>query len=301
MTKYALAILTGGVLFVASANAATLYSTIPDPTIVAPVYSLPYEAFGVSEFGGLITPVAGNLNSATVLLSNWAYKTAYGGSGDGYDATLTLKLYNPDLTPYAGQSSSSTSIHVLWRPEPTIGPGQGQCPSGGAAVDDPFSAGQPYYQNGSCYSGATVLAQFAFNNLALSGNLIYGVSFNTQNAGYNPTGVSGPTNSLNFGWSLAAAPVVGTNPVPDSGYYAATGDPAMALDPNPNYAELAACLVEGVDSACPTGRYFTGAIALSTDVVPEPGTISMFLIGLGGIAFGSFRKAQALGRSAKGE
>src|SRR5258708_7976670 len=114
------AILIAG-LIMSPAGATTIYSTLPyslDTT-----YSLGYEAASVAEFGDLISIAPGhNVKSAAVLLSNWAYESAYEsvGTSPGYVVPVTLTLYsvgeqNTVASPIA---SSTTDVLVPWRAEP---------------------------------------------------------------------------------------------------------------------------------------------------------------------------------------
>jgi len=294
MKRTILTLLVGGLMGV-SAHAATFYSTLPGslPPIDSQ-YSWGYAATSSTQFGDYIrlNPLldlnTDKLNSATVMLSNWAYRSLYdptftNSDPNGYWANITLSLYDvagdAPGTLIAG-GSSTTSVFIPWRAEPT----PSSCP-GGVGVDDPGAFGNPYFDGSNCYSGNAMYAQFAFNSVTLSSDLIYSLSVAT----------GGAANSLNFGFS-AVAPSVGSNPYPDTGYHNSSegywytdggtgGTGTFRKDTGFNL--IGVC---GENTGCVTGS-LSGAIELSTDsVVPEPGTVSMFLIGLAGIAVGSFRK-----------
>jgi len=265
-----------------SAHAATFYSTLPGS--LPPVdsqYSWGYAANSSTQFGDYIQldPSVNvnteKLNSATVMLSNWAYRTRYdptlsNSDPNGYWANITLSLYDVNTTTGAvgsviSNGTSTTSVFIPWRAEPT----PGSCP-GGVGVDDGAGLGNPYFNGSACYSGTAMYAHFAFDNVTLPTDLVYGLSLAT----------GGAANSLNFGFS-ATDPSVGTNPHPDTGYHDSYG--TFSQDSGFSFLDCSG------GSGCVVGK-LSGAIELSTDTVPEPGTVSMFLIGLAGIAVGSFRK-----------
>jgi hypothetical protein len=279
-------------MWVSSAQAGLLYSTLPGDVTIDPVVSWGYQAQLTSEFGDLITTDAsgpGTLNSAQILLSNWSYETAYQtlGTSGGYTVPVTLTLYNVGAGDSVGASivSSTANVFVPWRAEPDL-----SCADSGLS-------GNPTLVNGICSSGAPLVASFSFDNVSLTpgSSLIYGVSFNTQNAGYSPLGVSGTYNGLNFGWSTDA-PLVGANPQPDTGYLNTTNASTYfdagaggvgTFRQDQNYTIYSDCGGE----ACAVGA-FSGAIALSSDIVatPEPGTVALLLIGVAGLGRVRFLK-----------
>jgi hypothetical protein len=176
---------------------------------------------------------------------------------------------------------------VPWRPEPdtTNCPNPSTNPANNA-VDDNGNAGNPYLAgDANCYSGAALEAFFDFSSVSLApGNIIYGVSFATPNGS--------PTDSLNLAWTTDD-PSVGSNPFPDTGYVNSTNGGFYAdagaggtgtFRQDTNYSCAA-------NQICASGN-FSGVIQLS-DTVPEPATISMMLIALGGIVWGSLRKSRA--------
>lgn len=279
--------------FLASARADVVYSTMPVTMPPDTVYSWAFASESTSEFGGLIQFSPSTVNSASVLLSNFAYKSTYdpGGTSTGYNVPVTLKFYNvgEDNTVGSQISSTTSSVFVPWRPEPN-----GACGSQ-MAVDDPANTSNPYQaSNGSCYSGAAVLAHFDLNNVALPGQVIYGVSFDTQSAGNNPTGEQGPYNQLNLAWTLDA-PSAGLNPYPDTGYINTTIGEIYAdggiggtgtFRQDQNYTLYQFCGEE----VCSPGS-FAGVIELtSTSATPEPGTVSTMLLGLAGLGWGAVRR-----------
>jgi hypothetical protein len=286
VVKNTVALVFFGGLFLASAEAGTLYSTLPSPLAVAPTFSWSYGQSATSEFGDLIQidPTAGPLTSASVLLSNFAYESGFEtlGTSTGYNVPVTLTLYSVGTLnePGAVLATSSATEFVPWRQEPdATGPCVGATPIDGGAG--------PYLANGTCYSGASVLANFTFSNVDLSGlpsgQLIYGVRFNAA---------SGPANSLNLGWTNLD-PTVGSNPLPDTGYINTT-----------NAAVYADSGTGGTGTFRQDQNYggLSGAIQLSSNALatPEPGTLPIIVLGLLGLGLGSFRRNRAA-RSVDGE
>lgn len=285
MTKSLALALVGGGMFLSVANAGTFYNSLPATIPVDSAFSLGYKATSTSQFGDLITTAGGTLNEGVVLLSNWAYESKYDPldlSPAGYDVPVTLTLYDVGAGNSVGVAitSSTTDVLVPWRPEPD----PGACSSQNA-VDDKANTGQPYLAGtGSCYSGASVEAIFDFSSVSLApGNLIYGVSFATPNGS--------PTDSLNLAFTTDD-PSVGSNPFPDTGYLDSTnaaiyadggagGTGTFRQDQNYSCANNQICTVGN----------FSGAVELSD--APEPGSVSMILIGLAGIGWGRFRKKSA--------
>lgn len=281
MTKrpLALAFVTAGLLMSTAQAATIIYDNVSNQVSAQPIspqYSLGYDAQGVSNFGNLIQPLSGYaLTDATVLLSNFAYKSAYdpSGSSTGYSTAVTLKIY--DATRTNVLASDTENVSIPWRPEPN----PTACPTGGA--DDPANENAPYQSGTSCQSGANVLAGFTFANIVLPSQVVYDVAFGTT-ATNSSDFPGGPYNSLNFGWTTTA-PSVGSNPDPNNAYWNNA--------PDTNYL----CSVNGFCDAGAGGtNAFAGAVQLSGEVaLPEPGTVSMILIGLGGVGLGKFRKVRA--------
>ena len=178
-------------LITAPAGAATIYDSIPNP-LPPNVVSLGYEATSTSEFGDLIQFASGSrsLTSVDVTMSNWALESTYEpvGTSTGYSVPLTLTLYNVDnsgSTPAVGSAIATRTIDptILWRPEATA-----SC--GGTTW---------LASDGNCYNGLAQNVAFDFSGVTVPDQIIFGLSFNTETYGSNPTGTAGPYNSLNFG------------------------------------------------------------------------------------------------------
>jgi hypothetical protein len=269
-----LALILVGISAAIPASADVVYSTMPTP-IPPNVPSLGYQATQTAEFGqgvDLSSSGGATLGSAQVLMSNWALESTYEpvGTSAGFTVPLTLNLYNVGPGDSVGSLISSTTIDALinWRPEASSG-----CTGGAYMASD-----------GNCYNGQDQVVTFNLANVAVPQQFIYGLAFNTQTWGANPTGTTGPYNSLNFGLlgdgTNPVTPFVGTDISPNSaywntstaGYYGdggAGGTDTFRLDAN-NW--------QGYD---PAVTFF------SSSAVPEPRNVGLFagLIVFAGLYF----------------
>jgi hypothetical protein len=207
---------TCGVLLVLSglfcARASTVvYSSIPTP-LPPNVPSQSYEGTSTSQFGNAIDLASGPrlLTTITIVMSDWAKESTYEtvGSAAGFYVPLTLNLYSFGPGGAVGPMFGSQTVDAFipWRPEPT-----GACP--------PDTDGERWLaSDGNCYHGIAATVQFDFTglNILLPQQLVFGLAFNTQNYGADPTRVPGPYNSLNFG--SYGDPTVGTNVYPNGAY-----------------------------------------------------------------------------------
>jgi hypothetical protein len=242
---------------VALADGVVLYNTIPG-TLPVNLPSEGYEAASISELGNLIH-FAGNdsayaLTSATIVLSDWAPESDWTSqingttiTSSGFYIPLTLNLYTVGANNSAGAPIQSFTVDAFipWRPAATS------------------TCGSEYLgSDGVCHSGSLSTVTFDLGDLLTSSEIIYGLSFNTEHSGYDPAGVPGPYNSLNF--ALATSPPsVGSNPLFNTAYVAADGGtlgPDTGWDP------------------------YSGAIEFSgqeqQSSVPEPSSLLTFGTGL---------------------
>jgi len=190
---------------------AVIYSTVPAP-LPPNSPSLGYEATSTQEFGDLIQfdGTSRNLTDVTVVMSNWAYESEWEalGTSTGFSLPLTLNLYDVGAGDTVGSliATQTISAFIPWRPEPT----PGTCLPGN---NNDYLA-----SDGQCYSGSDSTVTFDFSGTTVPDSIIYGLAYNTTDHGYNPTGVPGPEESLNFALSTDP-PTVGSNPLPDTAYW----------------------------------------------------------------------------------
>jgi hypothetical protein len=234
---------------------------------------LGFQSSHTAEFGGLIQLSGGaaNLTSAVLLMEDYALASNYPAIGpDPWVWPLTLNLYNIDNssgTPEPGSviTTVTQSFVIPWQPE-----------------DDPVNCPTGGYQgfDGNCYSGLNFQVTFNLPTVAVPGQFIFGLAFNTETYGANPVGVTGPYISLNYAFNTTAPPQVGSQPLPDTAYW------------NTN---VASNYTDGGAGGVGTFRQDTAwtpdsgaAEFLGTSLVtptPEPGTFG--LMGLGGIVIAS--------------
>jgi hypothetical protein len=123
------------------------------------------------------------------------------------------------------------------------------------------------------------LATFDLSGVSVPGQIIYGLAYNTTNWGYDPIGVSGPYESLNFGLSTDP-PSVGDNPLPGTAYWN-TKTASW-------YADSGAAGV-GVFRQDQNWSPYSGAIEF-TSAVPEPASVGLFCVGLFGFGLWGRRR-----------
>lgn len=210
--------------------AQTVFDSIPAP-IPPNVPSQPFQAQQTLEFGDDVQ-LAGTARIpafATVLMSNWAPRSAWPTIGDptGFEHPITFNIYEVDLTttpgtPQAGAliGSVTQAVHIPWRPEAT----PEQC-SG--------DAGAWLASDGACYHGIASTITIDLSPIAtlLPDRIIYGIAYDTMTWGYHPLGVDGPYDSLNVGLagdgssSGSTTPSLGTDVEPDAVFwYTVTAD-----------------------------------------------------------------------------
>src|SRR5262249_812888 len=190
------------------------YNSIPGP-LPPNLPSLGYQANQTAEFGDLIqfTGTSLAVTHVTLVMSDWALASDWPSFNTGPTGNhpITLNLYNvnnsgPNPAPGTLIATRTNTFPIPWRPvaDPT-------CPGGTA-----WRAGDL-----NCYNGLAFTITFDFTGTTVPSQIIYGVSYNTLTWGYNPIGVDGPYESLNFGLTTAA-PSTGSNPFPDTAYWNTT-------------------------------------------------------------------------------
>jgi hypothetical protein len=211
----------------ALADDVALYSNIPN-SLPGNIPSLGYEATGTGEFGGLVQLAGGNtIDSATVVMSNWAYQSNWTSyingttiTTSGFYLPITLTLYNVGAGNTVGSVIATETLanaFIPWRPEPD----PTDCAAG--------SNNNYLAATGGCWAGSLSTLTFNFSGLSVPSEFIYGLSFDTTHYGTDPTGVAGPYESLNFGLTTAS-PSTGSNPDPSTFYWnSGSGD---AFQPN---------------------------------------------------------------------
>jgi|ERR1017187_3817970 hypothetical protein len=253
------------------ARGSTLYSDLPVP-LPPNAPSLGYAANSTAEFGGIVGFAGGSpfaLDSVTVAMSNWAYESEWEtlGASAGYSIPLTLNLYGvgPGGTVGSPIATETVNAFIPWRPQP-----------------DPADCASNAYRasNGVCYTGSLSTVTFTFSSLSVPSQIIYGLAYNTTDAGYRPTGVLGPYEELNYALASTGA-LVGSDRLPGTAYWNTTnaGD----------YADGGAAGV-GVFRQDQNWSPYTGAIEFDGTAGPEPGTLALMAAGLVAVSLRARRR-----------
>lgn len=202
-----------------------IYDSIIDPN-PGNVPSVGNEAYGIQQFGNQIN-LAGTsrvLNTVAVQMSSWACQSgSWTGSpspcsttpGATFSIPITFNIYGVGPATSAGPSSvgallasDTATFNMPYRPSAD-------------PVDCP-SAPNKWYDAGlaTCFNGYFTDIEFTFGHVTLPDSVIYGITYNTNTSGYNPTGSPGPADSLNMALSQEpSAPSVGSDAFPGTLYW----------------------------------------------------------------------------------
>ncbi len=196
----AVVLLFGGAL---SAQTTPIYNSIPSP-LPPSLTSESFQAWRVAEFGNLVKFGGTNrhVTSVTVAMVTWGYFSKYNPnmpiSTTGWNYQITLNLYSvnsstPNLPGSLIQTVTQPFL-IPWRPEPSS-----SCPLNQWMASD------------GCHNGMAFEITFDLSSLQqpLPDEVIFGIAYNTQDAGQTPTGVVGPYDDLNVGLNAT-----NTNSVP---------------------------------------------------------------------------------------
>ncbi len=177
------------------------------PDLPPNVPSQPFEAQQVNELGDLITLAPGprHVSKVSVVLSSLECESGTGtpqcqtAPGATFQHPMTMKLYNVAGTPAAPTvgpviASVTHTMTIPYRPSA-----------------DPACNGGWMASTGECQGGIAVVVDFTFPaGIVVPDTLIWAISYNTQSAGYEPTGTDGPYNNLNVGvLTITPEPTVG--------------------------------------------------------------------------------------------
>jgi hypothetical protein len=261
----------GSMIAVTACNAAAfaevIYNSIPG-TLAANYTSQPYQAQQVSEFGDRVTfgGSARQLSSATITMSMWGryedwnvggqyYGTgAYAGAG--YTQSFTFNIYDAGTgsTPGALLGSVTQDKYIQYRP--TV-----------------WASANGIAQN--------ITFDLSGLGITLPESIVWGLAFNTETYGANPTGTNGPYNQLNvcYNQSSTYAPANG-------GVTVGSTDLSTKFINSAYAAPYGGLGTVGTFSLAATGTTSSGkalnAPMASFSAVPAPGALA--LLGVAGLA-----------------
>src|SRR5262245_6202114 len=132
----------------------------------------------------------------SVVFSSWASQSGAWNTGDAvttpgatFDVPITFNIYavKADGTPGTRLATKTQTVAMAYRPSASD-----LC----TGVD----AGKWYNaKDGKCYNGMIQLVTMPMPSVTLPDQVIWTVQYNTSHYGPNPTGVAGPSDSLNVG------------------------------------------------------------------------------------------------------
>jgi len=238
----------------ASAVTQTVYKNIP-ATLPGNTVSQGFECCQTSEFGGAVHfPENTPRRNPTIRigLSSWAcvFGEAEGNNcstpsyNNKFKLAVTLNVYQmgPGNSVGAKVITKTQTFSMPYRPTASS-----KCTTG-------ESKGGWYGPDGeggkACFHGKLFFIKFTTTGLLPESNAIITVTYNTRDYGYQPTGVSGPADSLNVALTSPNAPF---------------GPPSVGEYPNPS-EDYAYSFYEHEDPMCggqlgvlgPTGPCDTG-------------------------------------------
>jgi hypothetical protein len=171
-------------------KASSIYnSTVPNGP-PANVPSLGPEAYAFNQLGNAVNFAgsARKLTSVTVGMSSWACYSGAWYSGDcstpngaTFPQAITFNIYNS--TGAALLASSTQTFSIPYRPSASPKCGDGRWYSPGLKT---------------CFNGFYNEVTFNFSGVTLPDQIVYGITYNTRDYGPSPTGVAGPSDSLNI-------------------------------------------------------------------------------------------------------
>lgn len=226
-------IMTAAFLFTATIGATQIfaqdiivYNSIPSP-LPGNVQSIAFESAQVNEFGDRIQFAAGtgrNLTKVEQIMSSFAcesgiyYPTGNCTTTPGatFSHPITLNIYNVGADGAVGTllKSVTQTFAIPYRP----------------SADNVNCTGEnagKWFDGTACRSGLATPIVFNVGGLTVPDQVIYGITFNTTNYGYQPIGASActttvemcPYDLLNVGLSGTNPPSVGINPDPTDVYW----------------------------------------------------------------------------------
>jgi hypothetical protein len=177
----------------AGVKASVIYnSTVPNGP-AANVPSIGPEAYAFNQLGNAVTFTgsARHLTSVTVGLSSWACYSGAWNTGDcstpsgaAFPQAITFNVY--DGTGETVLATSTQTFSIPYRPSAST-----KCT--GADAGKWYSPSRK-----TCFNGLYNEVTFSFSGVTLPNEVVYGIEYSTRDYGPAPTGVAGPSDSLNI-------------------------------------------------------------------------------------------------------
>jgi hypothetical protein len=196
-----------------------VYNSVPR-NLPGNVPSEAFQAQKASEFGDAIKFAAGtsdHLRNVKVVMSSWACQSGTWDGGDcasapgsTFSIPITLTLYQVDAgTPSTAGSvieSVTKAFNIPYRPSAD----PDNCPD----TPERYQAA-----DGKCYNGLAnkITFNFSSSNATLPSQVIYGITYNTSDYGYDPEGENKPCNSTPEGCPYDSLNVASAAGVPAKG------------------------------------------------------------------------------------
>jgi hypothetical protein len=264
-----------------------------------PVPGVSLEANYDSEIGDEITFAPGTprfLSQATVTMVDWACQSGlWDGTaghnpcvtdpGSTFDWAITLTVYG--VGPGTGPEGSDAPASILATSTQTFAipyrPSPDPACTGGDADEFEYA--------GTCVDGVPDNITFNFPDVSVPDTVIYGISYNTSDAGTDPAGESTPCfvsqledlcpyDALNVGFASANGPTVGSQPdaAPLGTIFADSLVGSNYCDGGT--AGVGVFRLDSPGDACwtasgspsSTGRYYSPAVEFDATVAPTPPT-----------------------------
>jgi len=171
-------------------KASVIYNSTVANGPAANVPSIGPEAYAFNQLGNAVSFAgsARRMTSVTVGLSSWACYSGAWYSGDcstptgaTFPQAITFNIY--DSTGTTVLASATQTFSVPYRPSAS-----------------PKCSGGEWYSPSqkTCFNGLYNEVTFNFSGVTLPNDVVYGIEYNTRDYGPAPTGVAGPSDSLNI-------------------------------------------------------------------------------------------------------
>ena len=233
-----------------AATSPVVFNSVPDQ-LPPNVPSYGAEAYSFVRLGDAVRFAPGKrvLKNVKVVMSDWACETGTWDSGcvttpgSSFALPVTFNIYALGAGGTVGSLLATKTQTFTFKFRPSSDPTN--CPSNTTAWYSTVT--------GKCYNGRAQKITFRFltQHVKLRNQVVYGIEYNTRDFGPNPTGVSGPADSLNIG-AAAGLPTRGQDLNPN-GFYIEGPLGGTVADSPCTASTPATPNVFSLDDGCQTG------------------------------------------------